>query len=93
MAGSPEPRRKRKRTARAQAGFKGCNVNKTKYWCPRVSLPCFALMFGLVMSATVFVQKTLRRRRKKVAELRLGISTPLAILLQGQYEIDSQVPN
>lgn len=99
MAGSPEVRRKRKRTNRAHAGFRnssryGQKVGMKARRFP--SLPCLAVLFALAMMAAVCIRKALRASARRTA-VQLRISNrvrdmPLAVLLQDQHEIDHQVP-
>lgn len=90
--GSPERRRKRKRTVRAYVGFR----SHIRQGSVRRNLPSIAVVFSLAMMVAVCVRKSLRHSaRIAAAELRVSArsaSAPLAVLLQEQYEIDTQVP-
>ncbi|CAB1121446.1 unnamed protein product [Ectocarpus sp. CCAP 1310/34] len=94
-----EPRRKRKRTARATSSFRlnygtaGKNEGKR---CARC-LPWIAGVFGLTMAVIVCVRNGFKDlAREKARDARLGRaevhakSHPLALLLEGQHDIGSQ---
>lgn len=99
MAGSPEARRKRKRTVRAHTGFRNSSrysQKKSGKASGSPSLPCLAVLFALAMMAAVCIRKALRASARRTAvQLRSSNrdrNMPLALLLQGQHEIDPQVP-
>lgn len=100
-----EPRRKRKRTARANASIrrtsstahKQPSIRRTGIICcfgAAVSLPCVAVLFGLTMTLITGVSKALKSSARDAAKAgRWDASVhPLAVLLEEQHEIDSQVP-
>ncbi|CBJ34016.1 expressed unknown protein [Ectocarpus siliculosus] len=94
-----EPRRKRKRTARATASFRlnyGTAGKNEGTRCARC-LPWIAGMFGLTMAVVVCVRNGFKDlAREKARDARLGRaedhakSHPLALLLEGQHDIGSQ---
>lgn len=97
-----EPRRKRKRTARATASFRlnyGTAGKNEGRRCARC-LPWIAGLFGLTMAVVVCVRNGFKdSAREKARDERLGRaedharSHPLVLLLEGQHDIGSQVSN
>lgn len=92
-----EPRRKRKRTARAHASIRLSSSKDGGRRCcfgaTAVSLPCVAIMFGLAMTLIVGARKALKSSARDAARAgRWNTSAhPLALLLMEQHEIDPQV--
>ncbi|CAN0161885.1 unnamed protein product [Ectocarpus fasciculatus] len=94
-----EPRRKRKRTARATASFRlnyGTAGKNEGRRCARC-LPWIAGLFGLTMAVVVCVRNGFKdTAREKARDERLGRaedharSHPLVLLLEGQHDIGSQ---
>ena len=94
--GSPESRRKRKRSLRARIGFRGSYEGGMGYWRRMSRLPNAAVLFSVFMVVAVCVRKmVMSAARARSAELKAkarASKAPLAILLEEQHQIHYQVP-
>lgn len=83
--GSPQSRRKRRRTFRAQSTFRKQTIARM--------VPFLAVMGGVVMIVIMCIRQALRPggNRSRPGRSHARETMPLAILLQEQHEINSQV--
>lgn len=94
-----EPRRKRKRTARAHASIRLSSSKgggrRCCFGATAISLPCVAVLFGLGMTLIVGARKALKSSARDAEREGMWDTSahPLAVLLMEQHEIDPQVHN